>query len=170
MYYLAGPVDDLVQGILNTKRRFTSEAPSPAVAGFFDLKNAGFALSDAVNAEGEITSGPRKGQDKQTKKLQEAFDATLSAASGALGLPLWSIWTQARNLYKWTDDQTRLMTYLEHERQTLREAGKDKSARGLEIQGAYDRINEVHSQRRSGILSKESAQRRIEQELKRVVR
>lgn len=114
-----------------------------------------------------VQSGVNRGEDKQTREFMTAFEKSLSSIAGGVGLPFWAIWYQGKGLYNWTRPDLRLMTGIEVEREKLREAGKENSLRYKELDGVKERINEIHRNRESGLLTKDSARRAIVRELER---
>ena len=162
MFYLAAPVDLLLQGIIDTKRRTSDQLLSPTGNFVWDLVKTGLYTADAIKAgDEEVKSGASRGLSKETQALGKAAESALSASSTLLGLPLWALWNQGKGLYVWTDDQYRLMLNLQVEKESLKNDGQEKSARYRQLEQLQKDVNEIHHLRQSGLLDRNAATQRI---------
>lgn len=168
MFYLAGPVQQLAEGLIRLNRSQIAESLGPIAQTVHDFIDAGVSLWHTQD-EGDVKTGTKRGEARGDQQMFRALDKLISGTSSALGLPLWSIWNQGKGLYKWTDDQMRLMTYIEAERAQLKASKQETSARYLQIETTMKSINKIHQLREKGLLRREDAQKQIVQELNRVL-
>ena len=173
MYYLAAPLEPLmeafVKGTTTARSHASDNLISPIGSLVLDATKGAFAFGELAFGEGgEIKSGPQRGMSKEKRELVNLLDSSSSLVSGFFGLPLWSIWQQAKGLYNWTDDQVRLMTRVEHERQLLKQTDPG-STRLRVIESTMKKVNEIHRKREKGTLSPSQAQDQIEAELSQLV-
>jgi len=171
MFYLLAPTETLVRYFAGSPNIEARNLLGPISSMVFDGLKLTTSLVDLVTSGDErLKSGPSRGLSKGDRALEQAADYGFSLMSGVLGLPFWALWTQGKGLYTWTNDQYRLMTELEHERQTLKSQGLEGSSRYRDIEAAKSRINATHLKREKGLISDQSARREIENELRRTVR
>lgn len=173
MYYLAAPLEPLmeafVKGTTTARSHASDNLISPIGSLVLDATKGAFALGELAFGEGgKIKSGPQRGMSKEKRELVNLLDSSSSLVSGFFGLPLWSIWQQAKGLYNWTNDQVRLMTRVEHERQLLKQTDPG-STRLRVIESTMKKVNEIHRKREKGTLSPSQAQDQIEAELSQLV-
>lgn len=168
MYYLGGLPQTIAEGLIDSRKRHGGEnLLSPIAQIASDVRSFALALGDAASAEGEVKSGVHRGESAQGRALYKALDSAVSVSSGLLGLPLWALWNEGKGVYRWTDDQLRLMTYFEAEIRQLKAQGSSPRLDQLEL--VRKRINEVHARRAKG-LDPSTARREIESLLRTVVR
>lgn len=167
LYYLSGPVETMVSGIIDFKRQSTDRALSPIASIAFDvLGKTPWHIYNAISADDrEVASGVARGESVARKEMIKAFDSALSGSSSLLGLPLWSVWQQARGLYVWTDPETQSMVHFQREKEQLKADGDEKSSRYQELEKVSEAINELHRKREKGLLSQSVAGSQIIREL-----
>lgn len=169
MYYLASPVQDLAKNLIDLSRGRGPTGIGPIQQTTSDLIRALGSLARAGDSE-LVTSGPNRGKTRGEVELMSFIDKSVSGSSAVLGLPLWSLWTQGKGLYKWSDDSLRAMVYFEHEKQRLKQTTKedDDNPRLDELESATKRINEIHRMSEKGFFTKKEASSAIYDVLKDV--
>ena len=169
-FYLAAPAGVIVEALFNSKVGSDRLNSSPLLSLTKDTFNSVIGLKRALTSEGQMTSGPFKGEDRSAIALTRAADSAMSLAGGVSGMPIWALYHQAQGLYNWTRPQAELMTRFEQERRQLQKDGRSTSLRYQELTEAQSRIERLHRSRQAGLATASETQRAVEEELRRVVR